>query len=96
MTLSFTATARVATERGERYRKQLASHFGNNIEVTEGPDGTVLTWAFGGTTTLTVEPDALVMRADAPDAETLERVKDVTGRHLERFGEKDTLTVTWK
>jgi len=31
--MSVTATARVATERGERYRKQLASHFGNKIEV---------------------------------------------------------------
>ncbi len=60
--MSVTATSRVATERGERYRKQLASHFGNKIE----------------------------------DAETLDRVKDVTGRHLERFGEKDGLAVTWQ
>ena len=60
--MSVTATSRVATERGERYRKQLASHFGNKIEVVE----------------------------------TLDRVKDVTGRHLERFGEKDGLAVTWQ
>ena len=79
--MSVTATSRVATERGERYRKQLASHFGNKIDVVEEPGGTVLTWGFGGSTTLTVEDDALVMRADAEDAETLERVKDVTGRH---------------
>jgi hypothetical protein len=94
--MSVTATSRVATERGERYRKQLASHFGNKIEVAEGPSGTVLTWGFGGTTTLTVEAGALVLRADAEDAETLDRVKDVTGRHLERFGEKDGLVVTWQ
>jgi hypothetical protein len=56
--MSVTATSRVATERGERYRKQLASHFGNKIEV--------------------------------------DRVKDVTGRHPERFGEKDGLAVTWQ
>ena len=94
--MSLSATARVATERGERYRKQLASHFGNKIEVTENPEGTVLTWGFGGTTTLTVEADALVMRADADDASTLDQVKDVTGRHLERFGEKDGLVVVWR
>ena len=94
--MTVTSTARVATERGERYRKQLASHFGNSIEVAESPAGTVLKWGFGGTTTLTVEPDALVMRADAEDAETLDRVKDVTGRHLERFGEKDGLVVAWQ
>jgi hypothetical protein len=44
---------------------------------------------------LSVEADALIMRADADDAETPDRVKDVTGRHLERFGEKDGLVVTW-
>ena len=77
--MSFTATSRVTTERGERYRKQLASHFGNKIVVVEEPAGTVLRWGFGGSTTLTVEAGALVMRADAEDAETLDRVKDVTG-----------------
>ena len=94
--MSVTATSRVATERGERYRKQLASHFGNKIEVAEEPSGTVLKWGFGGTTTLTVEPGALVLLADSEDAETLDRVKEVTGRHLERFGEKDGLVVTWQ
>jgi uncharacterized protein len=94
--MSVTSTARVVTDRGERYRKQLASHFGNRIEVTQSTAGTVLTWGFGGTTTLTVEPGALVMQAEAGDTETLDRVKDVTGRHLERFGEKDGLVVTWQ
>jgi hypothetical protein len=90
-----TSVARVATSRAERYRKQLASHFGNRIEVAEEPSGTVLKWAFGGTTTLTAEDGALILRADAADAETLEQVKEVTGRHLERFGEKDGLSVEW-
>ena len=45
----------------------------------------MLKWGFGGSTTLTVEASALVMRADAEDAETLDRVKVVSGRHLERF-----------
>jgi uncharacterized protein len=94
--MGVTSKAQVETDRGERYRKQLASHFGNRIEVTESPAGTVLTWGFGGTTTLTVEPGALVMLAAADDTETLDRVKDVTGRHLERFGEKDGLVVTWQ
>jgi len=94
--MTVTATARVATERGERYRKQLGSHFGNKIAVAESPASTVLNWGFGGTTTLTVEPDALVMLAAADDEQTLARVKDVTGRHLERFGEKDGLVVSWR
>ena len=94
--MTVTSTGRVATDRGERYRKQLASHFGNKIVVTEDPAGTVLSWGFGGTTTLTVEPDALVIVAAAGDTQTLDQVKDVTGRHLERFGEKDGLAVTWR
>ena len=94
--MTVTATSRVATDRGERYRKQLASHFGNKIEVAESPAGTVLTWGFGGTTTLTVEDGVLILVAAADDGETLDRVKDVTGRHLERFGERDGLVVTWQ
>ncbi len=94
--MTVTSTARVTTERGERYRKQLASHFGNRIEVRETPASVVLAWGFGGTTTLTVEPNALVMLAAADDSETLNQVKDVTGRHLERFGEKDGLVITWE
>jgi hypothetical protein len=35
------------------------------------------------------------MLATADDAQTLDQVKDVTARHLERFGEKDGLVVTW-
>ena len=44
----------------------------------------MLKWGFGDTTTLTVETDALVVLAVADDAETLDRVKDVTGRQSRR------------
>jgi hypothetical protein len=43
-----------------------------------------------------VEPGALVMLAAADDIEMLDRVNDLTGRHPERFGEKDGLVVTWQ
>jgi hypothetical protein len=91
-----TSTARVATDRADRYRKQLASHFGHRIEVREEPGATVLVWGPGSTTTLTVTEQALVMVAQADDAEGLARVQDVTGRHLVRFGEKDGLLVLWE
>jgi hypothetical protein len=92
------STARVMTERGERYREQLASHFGNRTHTRETPATIVPaggSGGSGGTTTPTMEPNALVMLAPADDSETLDRVKDVTGRHLERFAEKDRLVVTW-
>ena len=56
-------TARCGHAGGERYRKQLASHFGNKIEVVEEPTGTVLRWGFGGSTTLTVDDRAALVDA---------------------------------
>jgi len=99
--MTVTSTARVMTERGERYLKQLTSHFGNRIEVREIPASTVLAWGFGGfggfggTTALTADPNALVMLTSADDSQTLDRAKDVTDRHRQRFAEKDGLVVTW-
>jgi hypothetical protein len=37
----------------------------------------------------------LTLLAEAPDAETLGRVQDVLGRHLERFGQRSELAVVW-
>ena len=44
---------------------------------------------------MTVESDALVLRAEAADEETLAKVEDVAGRHLVRFGQRDELVVDW-
>jgi hypothetical protein len=41
-------------------------------------------------------PDGvLTLLAEAPDAESLERVQHVPGSHLERFGQRNELAVTW-
>ena len=40
--------------------------------------------------------DRLVMTASAPDEEGLEGVMRVIGSHLERFGRRDELSVTWE
>jgi hypothetical protein len=37
----------------------------------------------------------LTLQAQAPDEESLEQVKHVLGSHLERFGQRNELTVTW-
>ena len=94
--MPLTSTARVTTDRPDRYRKQLAGHFGHKIEVREEPDRTVLVWGPGSTTTLTTAEQALVMVAQADDTEGLARVQDVTARHLVRFGGKDGLVVDWE
>jgi hypothetical protein len=41
-------------------------------------------------------PDHLILEASATDAESLAVVEDVLGRHLERFGARRELAVTWQ
>jgi hypothetical protein len=91
------ATATVATDAAARYAKQLVAHLGrkNPVEPLAGePEGARLLFAYG---TGTVRPfaDRLVLTAEAEDPEGLARVCDVLGRHLERFGARRALTVSW-
>ena len=89
-----TARAVVPTEAPERYAKQLVSHLGRRTEwTTEG--GTSTASIAGGTGFVEVGDGVLTLRAEAPDAESLATVKDVLGRHLERFGQRNELAVVW-
>jgi hypothetical protein len=88
--------AKVATERPERYLKQLVSHLGNKVETEMTEDGRSGSLTFtSGTCELAAEPGTLVMTAQAEDIELLARVQDVVARHLVRFGTKDELVVEW-
>ena len=91
---TLTARAAVRTDAAERYAKQLVSHLGRKVEFTiDGPTstGTIA----GGTGVIQVGDGVIILLAEAPDAETLGRVQDVLGRHLERFGRRNELTVVW-
>jgi hypothetical protein len=88
---SLTARADVRTDVPERYAKQLVSHLGRRTEwTTKGPTSTADIASGRG-----VGEGVLTLRATAPDAETLDRVQDVLGRHLERFGQRNELVVVW-
>jgi uncharacterized protein len=94
VTTPLAARADVPTDAPARYAKQLVSHLGRRVEwTTEGLLSTAP--IAGGTGSVEVGDGVLVLRAQAPDAEALERVKDVLGRHLERFGQRNELVVTW-
>ena len=41
------------------------------------------------------QPGVLNMRVSAEDAAALERTQQVIGSHLERFGRRDELSVSW-
>jgi hypothetical protein len=89
-----TTRADVRTDVPERYAKQLVSHLGRRVEFTvEGGRSTAR--IAGGTGVVEVGDGVLTLRATAPDAETLDRVQDVLGRHLERFGQRNELVVEW-
>jgi hypothetical protein len=88
----------VATDAPERYAKQLLAHLGrkNTVETVAGErQGGRLVFTHG-TGTVRPEDDRLVLEASAEDAESLAHVEDVLGRHLERFGAKRELVVTWQ
>lgn len=91
-----TSVANVATDTASRYAKQLVSHLGRRRPVEELPDGGYRMTFGSGEGVVEPRDDRLVLRATAPDAQTLSTVQDVLGRHLERFGRRDGLTVTWE
>ena len=92
------STAVVVTDAPERYAKQLLAHLGrkDTVETVAGErQGGRLVFGYG-TGTVRPEDNRLVLEASAQDLESLVHVEDVLGRHLERFGAKRELVVTWQ
>jgi len=88
----------VTTDAPERYGKQLLSHLGRKVQTEPlsdrpAPAGRLL-FAYGVGTVLPM-PGQLILRATAADQESLARVQDVLQRHLEKFGARRELTVSW-
>ena len=91
---ALTARADVPTAAPARYAKQLLSHLCRR--VTWATDGDTSTAELaGGTGTVIVGDGVITLLAQAPDAEALARVQHVLGSHLERFGQRNELSVTW-
>jgi hypothetical protein len=89
------STATVATDRPQRYGKQLVSHLSRRSEGTWDDQAETGFIQFGnGRVDLSCTVDALLLAlvADEPD---LDRLEDVVGRHLVRFGTRDELVVSW-
>ncbi|WP_214369334.1 DUF2218 domain-containing protein [Pseudonocardia sp. H11422] len=93
-----TSTAVIRTDSAVRYAKQLLAHLGhkNVVEPLEGaPHAGRIRFAYGSGT-VRPEGDLLVLDAAAADAAALARVEDVLARHLERFGARRAIAVTWE
>ncbi|HXR13330.1 MAG TPA: DUF2218 domain-containing protein [Solirubrobacteraceae bacterium] len=90
-----TSTAQVATAKPGPYMKQLCKHFGHKNEVTFDDSRGEIHLSSGVCALDASAPAALGLRATAADAESLERLTGVIGGHLERFGSRDELSVSW-
>lgn len=91
---AITSRAQVATETPERYAKQLVSHLGRKVEFSAS--GATSTATIGAATAQIVVGDGLLTLVAAGDDEVaVALVEQVLGNHLERFGQRNELTVTW-
>jgi hypothetical protein len=94
MSEPLSGTALVPTDVPARYLKQLVAHLGRKAEVRAEPPGQRLVFGAGSCLLLEVN-GALRLDATAETREDLQRVEEVVGRHLERFGQRDRLVVAW-
>jgi hypothetical protein len=91
---TITSRADVQTPTPGRYAKQLVSHLGHKLTFTT--DGDTSTASIGeGTGRIVVGDGVLTLLASGADEASVARVEDVLGRHLQRFGQRNELTVTW-
>jgi hypothetical protein len=94
-TLPHRSRADVSTAVPGRYAKQLVSHLGRKVHFVED-QGTWTATVDGAVARLTVADSTLVLQAEAADVSSLARIEDALGRHLERFGQRSRLVVTWQ
>jgi hypothetical protein len=95
MTAALRSRADIVTSTPERYAKQLVSHLGR--KVTLEVDGPISTVQLGSATGQIVVGDGVItLLASGTDTEGVELVEHVLGSHLERFGGRDELAVTWE
>ena len=85
----------MATERPERYAKQLASHWKKRGPVTDEDGATVLRWETGQVIVLRPVDGALEVEVSVPTESDAERFGQVVADHLQRFGKRNELEVVW-
>jgi hypothetical protein len=86
--------ADVLTDAPERYAKQLVAHLGRKIMfITAGSTSTAT--IAGATAQVTSGDGVLSMLVIGSDEPSVTRAEQVLGGHLERFGQRQQLTVAW-
>ncbi len=91
---SLSSTADVAAAKPVAYMRQLCKHFGHKNEASFGDTSGEIRFDYGRCE-LTAGDGVLTLRVVAQEPEGLERLEHVIGSHLERFGRRDGLSVSW-
>jgi hypothetical protein len=89
------ARAHVTTEKPVAYMRQLCKHFGHKLTASFDDRTGQIAFDYGDCQLVAGE-DQLTIVVTAEDEPGLERLRDVVGRHLERFGRRDGLAVEWQ
>jgi hypothetical protein len=89
-----TSEAHIPTDLAPRYLGQLCKHFEHKRPVEYSRDHGQITFDTG-VCTLDATGTTLILHADAPDPENLDRLQNVVVRHLERFAFRNPIEVTW-
>jgi hypothetical protein len=90
------SVADVPTPAAARYAKQLASHLAHRVPVTEQADGSWIVAVGAAQGRITATVSSVNLQAEAPDEAALEQMEHVLGDHLQRFGRRAELAVTWR
>ena len=88
------SVAVVATDRAERYGKQLVGHMSRKISGEWTGQSGYLDFNGRGRVELSAGADSLKLELTSDDSET-ERLEEIVGVHLARFGSKDGMSVAW-
>lgn len=92
-----TTSALVPTAHASRYLQQLCKHWAHKLEVSFTSEHGTVKLPDGAVAIMDAGSEALDVRIEAGDAETLERMKDVVARHLDRFAFREApLPFDWK
>ena len=94
MTTTLSSQATVATEKPVPYMRQLCKHFGHKVDAAFDDDSGYIKFD-AGRCDLRAGDGELSLIVTAETEENRERLRNVVGSHLERFGRRDELSVTW-
>jgi uncharacterized protein len=86
----------MATERPERYARQLVSHWSKRGPVSEEDGAVVQRWETGQVLVLRPVEGLLQVEITVPEGDDAARFAQVVKDHLERFGQRDELNVEWQ